>query len=177
MWSNSNKVKSTCRARAPTCRRQRSRVCSWWCTRCACHKAHISIFVYRKRSDHRWRVHQTLVCVLESYGALNVLLLGIIRFPRTWATGLRGGNVYSQKSSRCRERRHWTAWFCHARAPRRLTNWRLRLPDRGPLACNSHATPLWRTGAFTSSAAAQLQTSHSHPAVSQGLLATRHTLD
>ena len=36
------------------------------------------------------RVHQTLVCVLESYGALNVLLLGIIRFPRTssdWFTG------------------------------------------------------------------------------------------
>ena len=59
-----------------------------------------STIVYRKRSDHRWRVHQTLVCVLESYGALNVLLLGIIRFPRTWATGLRGGNVYSQKSSR-----------------------------------------------------------------------------
>ena len=32
--------------------------------------------------------YQTLVCVLESYGALNVLLLGIIRFPRPWASAV-----------------------------------------------------------------------------------------
>ena len=61
------------------------------------------------------RVHQTLVCVLESYGALNVLLLGIIRFPRTWATGLRGGNVIHRSHRVDRERRHWTARFAMPR--------------------------------------------------------------
>ena len=167
MWSNSNKVKSTCRARAPTCRRQRSRVCSWWCLP-------QSTIVYRKRSDHRWRVYTRRSCACSRATARLMCCCSA-------SSGSRGRGrlgMYIHRSHRVdRERRHWTAWFCHARAPRRLTNWRLRLPDRGPLACNSHATPLWRTGAFTSSAAAQLQTSHSHPAVSQGLLATRHTLD
>ena len=174
MWSNSNKVKSTCRARAPTCRRQRSRVCSWWCTRCACHKAQLYTAsaptidgAYTRRSCACSRATARLMCCCSASSG-----------SRGRGRLVYGVGMYIHRSHRVdRERRHWTAWFCHARAPRRLTNWRLRLPDRGPLACNSHATPLWRTGAFTSSAAAQLQTSHSHPAVSQGLLATRHTLD
>lgn len=42
-------------------------------------------FYYRFRHtiDGRW--YQSLVCVLELYGALNVLLLGVIRYRRPWA--------------------------------------------------------------------------------------------
>eukprot|EP00966_Prymnesium_polylepis_P282930 6537394-Prymnesium_polylepis.1 len=48
-------------------------------------------FYYRWRHTIRWDAsawlvsYQALTCALETYGALNVLLLGLIRFRCPWA--------------------------------------------------------------------------------------------
>ena len=49
-------------------------------------------FYFRWSYTIEWEVpwlcgYQTLTCCLELYGALNVLLLGLIRFPCPWAPG------------------------------------------------------------------------------------------